>query len=125
MSATARPRPHPAAPAKSHHDCWVEAGGGTVFFDPDRYLALMREAGILRPPVSLTELLRRVVQRQADPGADLDAFARILTDELGREGFRIHSIAKCVRPIGDPLTIGRPMTPEEEQQLLLPAGKRA
>jgi hypothetical protein len=125
MTATARPaptaRPRPAAvPTRSHYDCWVEAGGGTVLFDADRYMALMREAGILRPPVALSEVLARVAERQAVPKADLEGFARILVDELGREGYRIHSISKCIRLSDEVLNLGRPMTPEEEQTLLLP-----
>jgi hypothetical protein len=122
-ATTARPRP-PAPPTRSYYDCWVEAGGGTVLFDADRYMALMREAGILRPPVPLSEVLSRVAERQAAPKADLEGFGRILVDELGREGYRIHSISKCIRLSDEVLTAGRPMTPAEEQTLLLPQSPR-
>lgn len=108
-------------PTRSHYDCWVEAGGGTVMFDADKYVGLMRDARILRAPVSLTEVLGRVLERQADPSADLEGFGRILTDELGRQGYRIHSISKCIRLSDELLTEGRPMSPAEEEQLLLPA----
>jgi hypothetical protein len=124
VRSTAAPvaRPRPPAP-KTHYQCWLEAGGGTVLFDSDLYIGLMRDAGILREPVPLTEVLRRVVERQADPRPDLEGFARILGDELGREGYRIHSISKCIRLAGDPLTIGRPMSPEEERQVGLWEGR--
>jgi hypothetical protein len=121
---TARPRARPTPPPrKSHHACWLEAGGDTPDFDVDHYMALMREAGILREPVSLTEVIGRVVARHSREGhtaEDVEGFARILTDELGREGYRIHSLALCVRPKGEPLTVGRPMTPEEEAALVIP-----
>lgn len=105
---------------KSHHDCWLEAGGGTDQYDADRYLALMRDAGILRERAGLTEVLRRTVERHRASGAaadDFEGFGHALVKELADEGYRIHDVARCVR-VADPLTEGRPMTPEEEATLV-------
>lgn len=112
-------RPHP-------YELWVEAGGDTEAYDADRYLGLLREHGYARPRKPLTEILVDVLVRAAAPAAlDFEPFAAtlapLLTDELGKHGYRIHDVVRCVRPAGpDPVTVGRPMTPEEEA-VLLPA----
>lgn len=105
------------------HELWLEAGGGTDAYDVDRYVGLLRQHGWASAPKPLTEILVDVLTRAAAPASlDFTAFAAtlapLLVDELGKHGFRIHDITRCVRPAGDPLTIGRPMTPEEEAEVL-------
>lgn len=52
-----------------------------------------------------------------DPLAD--AVAADLKDRLAAEGYAIHEARLCVRP-GDPATLGRPMTDEEQMTLFGP-----
>lgn len=107
------------------HDLWLQAGGGTDAYDPERYVGLLRDHGLAKPRVSLTEIVRTVILQTAGGVAEeldesaVKAFAKVLTDELGKHGYRIHDVVRCVRPTGDPLTVGRPMTAEEEQQLVI------
>lgn len=123
MTAAARPRPRsrPVArprgsnPPGAGYQCWLDAGGGTPSYDADRYLALLRDRGILKPRRGLVEILDVTLDRvkAAHSGETL---ASVLVDELGKDGWRIHDVVLCVRP-GDPIGIGRPMTPEEEKQV--------
>jgi len=120
-------------PPGAGYQCWVDAGGGTTSYDADRYLALLRDRGILKPRRGLVEILTVVIQDRttAEGGkpwdedelrAEAEAFARLLVDELGKDGYRVHDVALCVRP-GDPAGVGRPMTPEEERQVGLWEGR--
>lgn len=99
------------------HALWLEAGGGTQQYDAERYLGLLRDHGWARPRVGLTEILASALHAcrlaAEDPETLVGALAPILTDELGKHGYRIHDVVRCVRVV-DPLTVGRPMTPEEE-----------
>lgn len=120
------------APAPTMHALWLEAGGGTDAYDVDRYVGLLREHGYAKKRKPLTAIVLDVHLRTIpDQGWTDDErramaadFARLLTDELGKHGYRIHDITRCVRPAGDPLTIGRPMTPDEEAALVIPAEAR-
>ena len=129
MSATtARPRPRARprdqAVRATAFECWTEAGGGTPSYDGERYLALLRDRGILKPRRTLTGVLVTTLMQFAldavvpwtpEEIAEYAAtLAPILVEELGRDGYRIHDVARCVRP-GDPLLVGRPMSPDEEQ----------
>jgi hypothetical protein len=86
-------------------------------------MALLRDRGILKPRRGLIEILGAVLIDWSEEPYDSDAvkesaarFAPLLVDELGKDGWRIHDVVLCVRP-GDPIGIGRPMTPEEEKQV--------
>ena len=104
------------------HDLWLEAGGGTDAYDVDRYVGLLRDHGYALERKPLSEILVDVFARtQPIPPTGEEwgqRMAPVLTDELGKHGYRIHDITRCVRPAGDPQTIGRPMSPEEEATLL-------
>jgi hypothetical protein len=113
------------------HALWLEAGGGTDAYDVDRYIGLLRQHGWAKERKPLGGILFDVIgwaaERAGIPGFDeattedfAAAMAPLLADELGKHGYRIHDITRRVRPAGDPLGIGRPMSPEEEQQLLIP-----
>jgi hypothetical protein len=108
-------------------DLWTQAEG-----DRDRYLGLLRDHGWALQRRTLGQVLFDVLPIAAEkagiPGFDdgtcddlAAAMVPVLTDELGKDGYRIHDTARCVRPAprpGDPPELGRPMTPEEEAALL-------
>lgn len=77
-------------------------------------MGLLKDRGILKPRRGLVETLEVVLQLV--PEATAAALAPVLVDELGKDGWRIHDVVRCVRP-GDPIGVGRPMTPEEERQV--------
>jgi hypothetical protein len=122
MTVTARPRPRPrpvvpprgSIPPGADYQCWVDAGGGTAAYDADRYMGLLKDRGILRPRRGLVETIEVVLQLVTE--VTPQRLAEVLVDELGKDGWRIHDVVRCVRP-GDPIGIGRPMTPEEERQV--------
>ena len=125
--SAARPRPVEAAPAAeptpSMHALWLQAGGGTDTYDVDRYVGLLREHGYAKERVGLIEILRQTFARHGElPVGDpeLEAFGRTLTDELGKHGYRIHDIVRCIRPAAPPEAYGRPMTPDEVERLAIP-----
>lgn len=112
----------PAAARPSLGELWQQAEG-----DRDRYLGLLRDHGYARARATLGtilfDVLAIVAHEQSWVGFDdatLDdgagAMAPILTDELGKHGYRIHDVARCIRPPVEEL--GRPMTPAEQAQLL-------
>lgn len=107
------------------HELWLEAGGGTVMFDADRYVGLLRDHGWARERVGLIVILNTALARLRPSrdgiGKDL---APLLIDELGKQGWRIHDVVRCVR-VGDPLTMGRPMSADEEAAIGIPQGPRA
>lgn len=118
MTASARPRPtarpRGSVPPGTAYQCWLDAGGGTPSYDADRYVALLRDRGVLRPRRGLVDVIDAALGRtETATGADL---APLLIDELGKDGFRIHDVDRCIRP-GDPLLLGRPMSPDEERQV--------
>lgn len=123
--AVARPTSRQApAPEPIHmHDLWLQAGGGSDVYDSDRYVGLLRDYGIIQARRSLREILVVALQDCRDSAADPETLAaplaKALTDELGRDGYRVHDIVRCVRPTGDPLLIGRPMTRQEELDLVI------
>jgi len=139
MTVTARPRPtarpRDAATSRSTaYQCWVEAGGGTPSYDGDQYMALLRDHGVLKPRRTLPQVLVTALMQFALDAkvpwtpAEIDEYAAmlapILIEELGRDGYRIHDVRRCIRP-GDPALIGRPMSPEEERQVGIAQGPRA
>lgn len=117
------PLPAKAAPAPElphPHDLWLKAGGGTDHYDPDRFVALLREAGWASPRATLTVILERVLGQYIDPehaSYHAPGVARDLSVELARHGYRIHDIIRCVRP-PDAAGLGRPMSREEEAELV-------
>lgn len=117
MRTAARPRPvarpRGSQPPGVGYQCWLAAGGGTPSYDADRYLGLLRDRGILKPRRGLIEIVAAAVARGS---VESQPLAEALVDELGKDGWRIHDVVLCVRP-GDPVGIGRPMTPEEERQV--------
>jgi hypothetical protein len=130
MPAAERVDADPTPPATDRPTAialFLEAGGDTDAFDADRYVGLLRDHGYAAQRVGLVEILQRTATRLRAEATvdDWEALARILTDELGKHGYRIHDVARCVRPPGEPLAIGRPMTPEEEQALVIDAPVRA
>jgi len=117
------------------HELWLQAGGGTPNYDPDRYVGLLRDHGWTKERKGLGAILFDVLPIAAEkagiPGFDdgtcddlAGAMAPILTDELGKHGYRIHDIARCVR-VGDPHVTGRPMSPDEEAAVGIQPGPRA
>lgn len=124
QAGEASPATTPAPASRPHmHELWLEAGGGTDAYDVDRYVGLLRRHGWALPPKSLTEIVDDVLSITVEMGhGAAEVVARVLLDELGKHGYRIHDITRCVRPAGDPLAIGRPMTPDEEASLVIPRG---
>jgi hypothetical protein len=129
MTATARPRsralprPRGSQPPGTAWQCFLDAGGNTPAYDADRYMGLLKDRGVLRPRRGLVEILGVVLIDWSGEPYDSDAltesasrFARLLVDQLGKDGYRIHDVDRCVRP-GDPALVGRPMSPEEEKQV--------
>lgn len=119
------PATTPAPVSRPHmHDLWLDAGGGTDAYDADRYVGLLREHGWALPKKGLGEILATVLVGVVPADEDVESIAQalapVLTDELGKHGYRIHDITRCVRPAGDPLLIGRPMTPAEEATMAIP-----
>jgi hypothetical protein len=107
-------------------ELWQQAEG-----DSDRYLGLLRDHGYARPRATLEAILFDVVAIAAHQvglaGFDeatcddvAGAMTPLLVDELGKHGYRIHDVARCIRPPVEEL--GRPMT-DEEQATLLPTAK--
>lgn len=127
VESVARPQATAPAAVLTMHDLFVQAGGGTADYDADRYLGLLRDHGLAGSRVGLVEILATALQEcrvsAQDPETLAAALAPVLTDELGKHGYRIHDIVRCVRPKDHPLTIGEPMTPEQEAALVVPRSR--